>query len=83
MVLLHGFTDTWRAWTRVRRAQHPIFAPTLHGHHGGPAWPAGTPLSMATSVDLLERRLDASARRCASSSAPSCSRAWPATASAR
>ena len=39
LVLLHGFTDTWRTWKPVLPAleeHHDVFAPTLPGHHGGP-----------------------------------------------
>jgi pimeloyl-ACP methyl ester carboxylesterase len=41
LVLLHGFTDTWRAWRLVLPAlsEHfAVFAPTLPGHHGGPPY---------------------------------------------
>jgi pimeloyl-ACP methyl ester carboxylesterase len=40
MVLLHGFTDTWRTWELVLpalEAEHDVLAPTLAGHAGGPA----------------------------------------------
>ncbi|MCW2928266.1 MAG: alpha/beta hydrolase fold protein, partial [Thermoleophilia bacterium] len=40
LVLLHGFTDTWRTWDLVRPAlerDHDVLAPTLTGHAGGPA----------------------------------------------
>jgi len=39
MVLLHGFTDTWRSWDLVLPAlerEHDVLAPTLVGHAGGP-----------------------------------------------
>jgi pimeloyl-ACP methyl ester carboxylesterase len=39
VVLLHGFTDTWRTWDLVRvrlERDHDVFAPTLLGHAGGP-----------------------------------------------
>jgi pimeloyl-ACP methyl ester carboxylesterase len=39
MVLLHGFTDTWRTWDLVRpqlEAEHDVLAITLPGHTGGP-----------------------------------------------
>ncbi len=40
LVLLHGFTDTWRCWELVLpalEAKHEVLAPTLAGHAGGPA----------------------------------------------
>ena len=39
LVLLHGFTDTWRTWELVLPAlerRHDVLAPTLAGHAGGP-----------------------------------------------
>jgi pimeloyl-ACP methyl ester carboxylesterase len=39
LVLLHGFTDTWRGWELVLpalEAEHEVLAPTLIGHAGGP-----------------------------------------------
>src|SRR5262249_23918770 len=39
LVLLHGFTDTWRCWELVLpglEAEHDVLAPTLPGHAGGP-----------------------------------------------
>jgi pimeloyl-ACP methyl ester carboxylesterase len=39
LVLLHGFTDTWRSWELVLpalEAKHDVLAPTLAGHDGGP-----------------------------------------------
>ena len=44
LVLLHGFTATWRCWLPVLGELVPRFdviAPTLHGHDGGPALPPG------------------------------------------
>jgi pimeloyl-ACP methyl ester carboxylesterase len=38
LVLLHGFTDTWRCWELVLpalEAEHEVLAPTLAGHAGG------------------------------------------------
>jgi pimeloyl-ACP methyl ester carboxylesterase len=61
MVLLHGFTDTWRAWTPLLPAlerHHSVFAPTLPGHYGGPPYPAGMRLSIPSTIDMLERQLD-------------------------
>jgi len=39
LVLVHGFTDTWRGWELVLPAleeHHDVLAPTLPGHAGGP-----------------------------------------------
>jgi pimeloyl-ACP methyl ester carboxylesterase len=39
LVLLHGFTGSWRIWELVLPAlerEHEVFAPTLPGHAGGP-----------------------------------------------
>lgn len=62
MVLLHGFTDTWRAWTPVLpalEAHHAVFAPALPGHHGGELFPPGEKMTIVGSLDMLERQLDA------------------------
>jgi pimeloyl-ACP methyl ester carboxylesterase len=40
LLLLHGFTDTWRTWDLVLPAlerEHDVLAVTLAGHAGGPA----------------------------------------------
>src|SRR5216683_2461332 len=61
MVLLHGFTDTWRAWTPVLaalEAHHDVFAPTLPGHHGGQLVDHGMGFAIATLVDLIETQMD-------------------------
>jgi pimeloyl-ACP methyl ester carboxylesterase len=39
LVLIHGFTDTWRTWELVLpalEARHDVLAVTLAGHAGGP-----------------------------------------------
>ena len=62
LVLLHGFTDTWRGWTPVLpqlERHHTVFAPTLPGHYGGEPFPTGIRLSIPTTIDMLERQLDA------------------------
>jgi pimeloyl-ACP methyl ester carboxylesterase len=62
MVLLHGFTDTWRTWTPVLpalEAHHAVFAPSLPGHYGGEAIPPGEHVTVQESLDMLERQLDA------------------------
>jgi pimeloyl-ACP methyl ester carboxylesterase len=62
MVLLHGFTDTWRTWTPLfagLEAHHAVFAPSLPGHYGGAPIPDGGPGMIESSLDLLEQQLDA------------------------
>lgn len=61
MVLLHGFTDTWRTWTPLLPAleeHHAVFAPSLPGHYGGEPLVAGAPDMIPTSLDMIERQLD-------------------------
>jgi pimeloyl-ACP methyl ester carboxylesterase len=60
LVLLHGFTDTWRTWEVVLPAlerRFEVFAPTLAGHAGGLAFADGE-ASDAVLVDALESMLD-------------------------
>jgi pimeloyl-ACP methyl ester carboxylesterase len=59
LVLLHGFTDTWRTWDLVLpqlERHHDVLAPTLVGHAGGPR------LEVEVTRDLLpdaiERAMD-------------------------
>jgi pimeloyl-ACP methyl ester carboxylesterase len=62
LVLLHGFTDTWRAWKPILPAlcaHHEVFALTMPGHHGGEPWDRATALTLQTFVDAVERQLDA------------------------
>ena len=62
LVLMHGFTDTWRTWKPLLpmlEQHHSVFAPTLPGHFGGEPFALGTRLSMAGTLDMLERQLDA------------------------
>jgi len=59
MVLLHGFTDTWRTWELVLPAlerSHDVLAPTLPGHAGGP--PLDGEVSDTAMADALERMMD-------------------------
>lgn len=59
MVLIHGFTDTWRSWELVLGAlerHHDVLAPTLAGHAGGP--PLDPDTGEAGIVDALERAMD-------------------------
>jgi pimeloyl-ACP methyl ester carboxylesterase len=60
LVLLHGFTDTWRSWELVLPAlerRHDVLALTLAGHAGGP--PIEGELGPDTLADAVERGLDA------------------------
>jgi pimeloyl-ACP methyl ester carboxylesterase len=60
LLLVHGFTATWRTWELVLGAlerSHEVLAPTLLGHAG--AAPAAGALSADALVDDLERRMDA------------------------
>jgi pimeloyl-ACP methyl ester carboxylesterase len=62
LVLLHGFTGTWRHFRPLLGdlvARFEVIAPTLTGHDGGPAFPPGTPLTLEGAADLLEAQLDA------------------------
>lgn len=62
LVLIHGFTATWRCWTPLLADLVPRFdvlAPTLAGHDGGPAHPPDVPMTMAGAAELLEHELDA------------------------
>jgi pimeloyl-ACP methyl ester carboxylesterase len=60
LVLLHGVTDTPRTWDLIRpllEERYDVLAPTLLGHHGGPAFTGdATPGAIA---DQAERDLDA------------------------
>ena len=60
LLLLHGFTDTWRTWELVLpmlEREREVLAPTLAGHAGGP--PVPEPMNVEAVVDLLEQELDA------------------------
>jgi pimeloyl-ACP methyl ester carboxylesterase len=60
LVLLHGFTDTWRSWELVLahlERHHDVLAPTLLGHAGGP--PLQGALDAASIPDAVERAMDA------------------------
>src|SRR5919199_5789871 len=59
LLLLHGFTDTWRTWELVLGAlerRHDVLAPTLAGHAGGPGVDAA--LGDDTLADAVERAMD-------------------------
>jgi pimeloyl-ACP methyl ester carboxylesterase len=58
LVLIHGFTDTWRTWELVLpqlERRHDVLAPTLAGHAGGPPLDA---LNRGALADGVERALD-------------------------
>jgi pimeloyl-ACP methyl ester carboxylesterase len=59
LVLLHGFTDTWRTWELVLpalEARHDVLAVTLAGHAGGPEIDGD--LSDDTLAVAVERAMD-------------------------
>jgi pimeloyl-ACP methyl ester carboxylesterase len=59
LVLLHGFTDTWRTGELVLPAlerRPEVIAPTLPGHAGGP--PLDGAVGNGTYVDFVERLMD-------------------------
>jgi pimeloyl-ACP methyl ester carboxylesterase len=59
LVLLHGFTDTWRTWELILPAlerRHDVLAPTLAGHAGGPPLPDDVRESVF--LDAIERAMD-------------------------
>jgi pimeloyl-ACP methyl ester carboxylesterase len=60
LVLVHGFTATWRCWLPVIPdlvARFEVIAPTLHGHDGGPTPPQGA-RSLVEAGDHFESLLD-------------------------
>src|SRR3954454_9204836 len=61
LVLVHGFTATWRCWLPVIAELVPRFdviAPTLHGHDGGPAVPDGPAHTIIEAANHFEQLLD-------------------------
>jgi pimeloyl-ACP methyl ester carboxylesterase len=59
LVLVHGFTDTWRTWELVLAAlerEHDVLAPTLPGHAGGPPLPEERRPGML--ADAVEAAMD-------------------------
>ena len=58
LVLVHGFTETWRVWIPILKLLEPhyrIIAPTLPGHIGGLT--LNEPASPKAIFDLLEKQL--------------------------
>lgn len=63
LVLLHGATSSWRCWQPVLselEQHHRVFAPTLAGHHGGPALACAAHEVLDRLVDDLVDWLDGS-----------------------
>jgi pimeloyl-ACP methyl ester carboxylesterase len=61
LVLLHGFTDTWRTWEPLLpklEERFEVLAPTLAGHAGGAPLPPGVDPDVAI-VDAVEAAMDA------------------------
>jgi pimeloyl-ACP methyl ester carboxylesterase len=61
MMLIHGFSATWRIWQPVLPAleqRHDVIATTLLGHHGGPTYETGSPATPEAMADALEHDLD-------------------------
>ena len=61
LVLLHGFTGTWRVWLPVipqLAEQFDVFVPTLGGHCGADPWQDGLEPTIATLADAAEAELD-------------------------
>jgi pimeloyl-ACP methyl ester carboxylesterase len=62
LLLLHGFSasaDTWGPVLPALERHHEVVAVTFPGHMGGEPIPPGFPHTIAASVDLAERELDA------------------------
>jgi pimeloyl-ACP methyl ester carboxylesterase len=61
LLLLHGVSVTWRAWSPVLdllEPHHDVLAPTLLGHAGGGDFDPGADLSVAALADGIEQELD-------------------------
>jgi len=59
-VCLHGFMETWHAWSLALPAlerRHDVLAPTLPGHAGGP--PLDGPAGVGALLDGVEAAMDA------------------------
>ncbi len=59
MVLLHGFTDTWRSWELILpglEKHHDVLALTLPGHAGGP--PVEGEVTEEGFTDVVEAAMD-------------------------
>lgn len=61
LLLIHGFSCTWRIWEPVLgllEEDHDVAAITLTSHVGGPRFADDTPASFEALVDAVERDLD-------------------------
>jgi pimeloyl-ACP methyl ester carboxylesterase len=61
LLLLHGVTAIWRAWSPVLphlEPHHDVIAPTLPGHGGGPSLSRDAAPSVDALADALESELD-------------------------
>jgi pimeloyl-ACP methyl ester carboxylesterase len=61
VLLLHGFTGTWRHWRPLLEplvARYEVIAPTLAGHDGGPPYPPDCDITFSQGADSLEQHLD-------------------------
>lgn len=59
LVLVHGFTDTWRSWEPILPAlaqKHDVLAPTMAGHAGGPI--VDETATESVLVEAIERAMD-------------------------
>ncbi|HMD52712.1 MAG TPA: alpha/beta fold hydrolase, partial [Solirubrobacteraceae bacterium] len=57
LVLVHGFTATWRMWGPLLGelvARYEVIAPTLPGHDGGPPLDFDGPFELTQMADALE-----------------------------
>jgi pimeloyl-ACP methyl ester carboxylesterase len=62
LVLIHGYTATWRNWRPVLpalEARHDVLAVGLAGHYGCPPLADGAEPSIAALADAIERDMDA------------------------
>src|ERR1700758_2644479 len=60
LVLIHGFSGTWRVWEPIvplLEPSHDVLATTLGGHVGGPQIAPGE-VTVAMLADLLESAMD-------------------------
>jgi pimeloyl-ACP methyl ester carboxylesterase len=61
LLLLHGITAIWRAWSPILphlEPHHDVIVPTLAGHGGGPPLDAEVAPSLQALTDVIEDELD-------------------------
>jgi pimeloyl-ACP methyl ester carboxylesterase len=61
LLLLHGITAIWRAWSPILphlEPHHDVIVPTLAGHGGGPPLDAQVAPSVQALTDVIEDELD-------------------------